>query len=497
MTALARAFGLQVAWRWRFRPPRAAVCAAFSLAALHVFLRLGAPSGLEVQVLDPAGQPVQEAVLDVMPVQCGGEIREIDTDGGRGFLPWPGRFLLTVRAVGFVPWTGEVDAPGEMLTVRLTPGTGVMGRVTDDDGNPVRGARLALEAEGKAAAPSLIASDADGYFYVEGLEAGSYTLRAEGAGHIPRARKGISLTSGRIESVAVVLSRAADLRLAVSGEKKEPLSGAVVSVVTSGTAGLRLPDGERERLAALSWETGPDGTALVGPLPVGLRLRLAVRGDRYAPQSIELALREPREARSVELRRGGALRLLATDTEGAPVPGATVQLSSPDARDADLLAEKPPAGEDGRVVLDGLPEGSYTLVVRAEGFRPEIVKGLKLTLAADRVLGVELQRGTTLVGRVVSESGAPLAGAKVTATFAQGGSELRQEAVAGEDGAFRLDGLPDGAVRIHVERQGYEDGGLAGVTPGVGDVEVRLAVDPSAYLCGGPAPESQVAAARP
>ncbi|HLL81781.1 MAG TPA: carboxypeptidase regulatory-like domain-containing protein, partial [Longimicrobium sp.] len=63
-------------------------------------------------------------------------------------------------------------------------------------------------------------------------------------------------------------------------------------------------------------------------------------------------------------------------------------------------------------------------------------------------------QGGTVAGRVTGPGGQPIAGARVSATPAAGGS-ARRTAVTGEGGAFRLANLTAGAYRVRAQRLGY------------------------------------------
>jgi hypothetical protein len=60
---------------------------------------------------------------------------------------------------------------------------------------------------------------------------------------------------------------------------------------------------------------------------------------------------------------------------------------------------------------------------------------------------VRLARGRTIEGRIVDENGSPIAGAAVLASDVEQQLEARL-VTSGPGGAFRVTGLPDGALRL-------------------------------------------------
>jgi hypothetical protein len=83
------------------------------------------------------------------------------------------------------------------------------------------------------------------------------------------------------------------------------------------------------------------------------------------------------------------------------------------------------------------------------------------------------QETATVVGRVLSPAGEPLAGATVTATPAGGGRARRT--TSGDDGAYRLTGLRPGAWTLRASRLGYASAvEQATLAAGERRVELRL-----------------------
>jgi iron complex outermembrane receptor protein len=71
----------------------------------------------------------------------------------------------------------------------------------------------------------------------------------------------------------------------------------------------------------------------------------------------------PFAATLVAQETGGRMAGSVADVTGAPVPGALIALHGPAKRDVR-------AGEDGRFVIDLLPDGAYTITATMEGFAP-------------------------------------------------------------------------------------------------------------------------------
>ena len=156
------------------------------------------------------------------------------------------------------------------------------------------------------------------------------------------------------------------------------------------------------------------------------------------------------------------------DWAGAPLDDVRVEaalVKKPDhfSPEVQVVVAQASTNEDGEFELGGLDAGTY--FVRAIGHtqRPVQIKNLLLAAGDERWIEIRMTRGLEITGRVVADSGAPIAGATVETTpdFEQYGTvvygsagksrdwtreELRETTAA--DGTFRLSRLGSGNHRI-------------------------------------------------
>jgi RNA polymerase sigma factor (sigma-70 family) len=138
-------------------------------------------------------------------------------DGKEGRLEIPdlrvGPYDLSVRAKGFVARfvVAQVTAPSATTRVELHPATGfVHGRVEDENGRPVAGAKLFLLApDGRVASPwpeCNTAADAEGGFTFKEVAEGSCTVVAEHDGLAPASAAAVATAKGDGSRTDVVLT---------------------------------------------------------------------------------------------------------------------------------------------------------------------------------------------------------------------------------------------------------------------------------------------------
>lgn len=209
-------------------------------------------------------------------------------------------------------------------------------------------------------------------------------------------------------------------------------------------------DGRRDSPTSFQWvteiaRTGPDGTFEALRQPEG---RFVIAADWNAvqrrPRGLDLAASAPAalvadgDAAVVELRlpidtsQRATVRGVVLDEKGAPKSNAQI----------DVPQRRERTGPDGRFALRGVAAGTLPITVSATGYLEQSVS-VDLPAGAERDVEVRLQLAESgdlaLVGKVVDETGEPVAGVPVFLNAGRGGSRW---AASGPDGVFRFDALP-------------------------------------------------------
>jgi carboxypeptidase family protein/TonB-dependent receptor-like protein len=85
----------------------------------------------------------------------------------------------------------------------------------------------------------------------------------------------------------------------------------------------------------------------------------------------------------------GAILGRVTDTTGAVVPGATVQIQNADTG----FSQTAQSDSEGRYLVRNLPLGSYTVTVQQAGFQSQVRRGISLSVGSEVAVNVELAVG--------------------------------------------------------------------------------------------------------
>lgn len=377
-----------------------------------------------------------------------------------------GLAVVTAVADGFAPAASDpvrvdLGRTSAEVEVELSPGTRVVGRVTDGSGAIVAGAFVTL-TPAFPGTPSTAMTGADGSFAL-GPTTGDALLRASAIGFGEAVRQ-VTLSSlpAGLGSAALgdpPASITVDLVLATADAR---VLGEVVDVGGLPVRGARVVvvDGAAAGRSALVG----DGGFAIERLPAG-PLRVRVEHAAYPP--LEASLEATADGRSgaaarLVLRAGGGLAGVLLDRHtGAPLGGVALRLTGPGDAALDLAS-----AADGTFTQGALVAGTWTLAVDSPGYVPATL-AIEVP-AADRPgtitrpdVRFALERGALLAGMVRDRRGARQAGVTVEARTGDGRvSSGKTDA----DGLFRLRDVPTGALTVRATR---------GDASGSIDVEVR------------------------
>ncbi len=273
----------------------------------------------------------------------------------------PGRYRVEVAQAGFEPLqTDELTlAPGErrdLGALALRDGFPVAGRVLDDSGTPIEGARVTAGGADPSTAGLTTATDGAGSFSIA-LPAGSYRLTATAPGHGP-TRAEVTVQVGAVPAPV-------ELRL--------PRAEAVLEGLVRDNGGRPLG---RARL--LAWprapaSVGPSETPLgsttadvgghfrLADLPAG-ELRVEVQHPDYP--HVTLPATPGQFAALTVPFPGGIAGEAHARASGAVVSRGRVEAAGPDGAKASAEIQRA-----GSFRLPRLAPGHWRLTVSAPGFR--------------------------------------------------------------------------------------------------------------------------------
>jgi uncharacterized GH25 family protein len=283
---------------------------------------------------------------------------------GAGWSP------LAVRAKGFalaammLPTSGNADTV-EHVALSLAHGAALAGRVVDDKGKPVSGARV-VAASASEPLPVVdprrdgVLTAADGSFSIATLSAGTWRLTATAGDRAPVTSVPINVDGEHARSgIEIVLAAGAVVRGVVQDKAGKPVAAADVSVVVHGFVPWRA------RRQAFTDDTGAFTITGLARRPVDVVAWHESGASAIVP--VDLAAK-PDGTVTLVLDVGGAIKGTVVDRAGKPIGDAQV-LAEPDwtGGTADRAAwsvrgvQETVTDQGGAFAFAGLPDGTYRI----------------------------------------------------------------------------------------------------------------------------------------
>lgn len=160
---------------------------------------------------------------------------------------------------------------------------------------------------------------------------------------------------------------------------------------------------------------------------------------------------------------------------GTAIPGGVVTVTAPDGRQVGRAE----VDLGGTYALHGLPSGTYMVVATAPGFRPEVATVALNGRGAAQDFDLS---GDGAVHGLVRAGELPAVQVSVLAL--DGTGRLVGRAVTGEDGRFRLDGIPVGTTTVTATLAGHEPKATTVHVTAEGATPVELVLDAGGGLGG-------------
>lgn len=400
---------------------------------LRLVLHRGAV--LQGRVTTASGEPVPSA-----RVAAGGAAATTDDDGAyfaEGVAPGPQNVLVLHPHQGRLKKPFDVQPGVNVLDFTYDPGYEVSGRVVDESGKPVTGARVELAAavryEGRQYQE---VTGEGGRFRLSPVLDGRYRLNAEAEGFGETSVPGTLEVAGQpVSNLEITLERGAVLSGRILGLEPEDLTK--VRVEARGEHGVEVA----------AWTDGR-GRYEIRPLrPGDWVVRAAIlEGQRQVQVRVPISRSDREITRDLEFNKRLTLSAqILYDEE--PLPDAQFALHG-----QRLAAERTAVTDwEGRVRLDDLEPDTYRIAL----IHPAkmIVHNDQVELQADHEVVLRLQT-STVAGVVTSASSKPVSGALVSMRPLEG-PEFLVTAGTKDDGHFGMYRVPPGRFRIEAQAEGF------------------------------------------
>lgn len=437
---------------------------------------------VHVRVVTAAdGQPLANCPVALYWERAGSAVGRIvtttDEDGRGRFELLQRTFVQKLVAMGTgatapEPYAFEAFVGAEetdTIEIAVRPAARFAGRVVDQDGNPVPGAKLSAwiedrwQVEGMTEVEPTATGSADenGNFRMGGMPGGPYLLTAMADGMVAVQRAvGVNEYDEEVGGIELILAQANLVDGQVLDQEGNPVRGAIIEAGAPRRRMNHTPteDSRLVYIPARQWivESDQDGGFLLPGVPASDPWNVRIRHGNF--RDFRDRFNAGAKVLQFRLQPGLEVHMRAVDTNSKPIPEGDVVILGKSARQTPL--------RQGGAALLGLEEDPDAIVmVRATGYAMKTIWPVRYNTFGDP-LELVLEPANPIIGQVVDGNGEAIGGVSLTARgldFLESLPEGLRDAfpgnqpeevfqlnrrASGEDGRFRFGQLYPGRWEI-------------------------------------------------
>ncbi len=348
----------------------------------------------------------------------------------------------------------------------------VAGKVTDESGKAIEGARLFLPVAHDDERVAEAITDASGEFSLgvpkawtkPGKFYSSWTVWCYAPGH----QLAIAPTLARLKRdnnppLNLTLKSASNTSLVIEAPDGSPIHGARVEPLHLSVAPLPLvasliiPDEIRDFLAK---ESDPDGRVFLPEIPRDRLASVQITAERYGTQQMRLwTAPDETPTRTIRLRTTGRLEGQLLSDEKRAIANTPILV-----RQSDFAGKKASGtavvetDDDGRFVVPAVATGPIRLGIHVDKslpLRPRIPEGLKIQAGKTTSVQIPFEKPVRVHGRVQTHhQGTPIAGAQLSVQT--NGYQQHDQVQTNADGLFETNVVSgEMSLQLIMKPKGY------------------------------------------
>lgn len=267
----------------------------------------------------------------------------------------------------------------------------------------------------------------------------------------------------------------------VLNDAQQPIADATVVLTRAGMAGMLFVNEEMDRSKDRSTTTNESGKYIFTNVEPFDRYSIEANAEGYSQAelpNVNVDTSGEVNLQPVLLAIGASLSGVVKDSAGNTVPNATLQLDGMfSTMDGQPAADSLIAVSDatGTYLIPNVPPGNRSLTIRADGYANQGKGGLVFRGEEPLTMDITLEIAERICGKVISNIGKPVEGAKVLAmSFSNSNRTCRDNVVTDENGEFCLTSVAAGQYTIAVTANGYRRGNQNRVRAGGASLIIEL-----------------------
>jgi uncharacterized GH25 family protein len=387
---------------------------------------------------------------------------------------------VKVRAEGYAPAKSAVSGlepykTKSGVTVQLSRGQSIKGKVVDGEGRSIRGCAVTATPAAETRGPHFMRieegggseqfsgeTDDQGAFALDGLPAGKIDLEIKRSGYAKRGVPAIEIAKGAepVDVGEITLQLGEKVQGIVLDREGQPVEGAEINIEASGPMMTFAMGDSPEQEADATSEAG--GWFIVEDLSPDERYSLRFSRTGFVAKSvgpIELPRLEPLE---VVLDTASKVTGRVLDVEGEPIPAAGVNLERTQTIEiggqvmAMMMMSGANCDNEGRFEFEDQQPGKIALTAVASRYQEAKLDHLEIPKGEDLDgIDITLKAGAVVEGRVLAPDGKPAIGADVRLVGEEASMFRMGGAGADGNGYYRLEGLEPGNISVEALHEDY------------------------------------------
>ena len=412
------------------------------------------------KVVDESGNPISNAMVTAYIIEdenlfISSNFGETDTQGNyiiRDLIN--GKYRIKVKASG---WADQeystyviVNSPDDTSQINFTlhPGGSISGTVSDEQGNPIVNADVNALPVNDNSLWYYSHTDANGKYFITGLESGDYIVYAQSNGWIQQQKEDpVNVTvPQKVENINFTLKKGASISGQVLDDHGQPVVQASVYLTLIQTPSYRYSGSI----------TDDNGNYVIQSIPSG-SYEVQVSADGWIFQryfhSVEVVAPSDISNINFTMQRGGRVSGHVLNEQGQPIVKANVYIFSTQIPSNYYSST---TDDTGNYTIQSLPSGKYEVNVSANGWIRQKYSDWVEVLAPNDTgnINFTMPRGGSISGQVLDEQGQPIVKANVYIFSKQ----IPYDSYSGttdDTGNYVIQSLPSGSYGINVNANGW------------------------------------------